>query len=323
MADRDPMEELDQLLNITAVLRYLPRQTFRRSLAAELMRAARGPVNTAQDSEEKTMDTAAVTPVNPIREGFHTLTPYLVTSGAARLIDFLKQAFGAEERLRAPLPDGKIMHADMNIGGSMLELADGNAQYPPSAQTIHLYIEDVDAAYSRALEAGATSLHEPVNQPYGDREAGIQDPAGNHWYIATHLLPGNPEAKHIPAGLRAITPYLIVQGADQFIDFLKRALQAEEAGVYRSPEGTVVHAKIQIGDSMLELSEAHGIYQPMPANLHLYVEDTDAWYARAVTAGAESIQAPTDRPYGDRSAGVKDEFGNQWWFATHIRDVHF
>ena len=256
------------------------------------------------------------TGVKPIREGFHTITPYLIGPGAAELIEFLKQAFGAIEVFRAKRPDGAIMHAEVRINDSMIEMGDATAQYPPVPAAIHLYVEDVDAVYSRALQAGATSMQEPVDQPYGDREAGVKDPSGNHWYIATHR-----GARHVPEGLRSVTPYLHPRGAAQLIDFLKKAFGAEEAFRAESPEDTIVHAKVKIGDSILEMGEAHGEYQPMPCVLHLYVNDTDALYARALRAGATSLLEPRDEPYGDRCAGVKDPFGNQWFIATHIKDV--
>ncbi len=262
------------------------------------------------------------TAVKPIREGFHTITPYLIVPGAAELIDFLKQAFEATEVFRANRPDGAIMHAEVRIGDSMVELADATAQYPAMPAAIHLYVEDVDAVYNRALQAGAASMQEPVDQPYGDREAGVKDLSGNHWYIATHIEKGaKSPVGFIPEDLRSVTPYLHPRGAAQLIDFLKKAFGAEEAFRAESPEGTIVHAKIRIGDSILEMGEAHGEYQSMPCGLHLYVNDTDALYERAVRAGATSLREPRDEPYGDRSAGVKDPFGNSWFIATHIKDV--
>jgi uncharacterized glyoxalase superfamily protein PhnB len=105
------------------------------------------------------------------------------------------------------------------------------------------------------------------------------------------------------------------------ISFLKRAFGAEELEKYASPVGVVHHAKIRIGDSMLEMGEAGGPYQPMPSMFYLYVPDVDAMYLRALNAGATSISEPVDQSYGDRSAGVKDVFGNQWYIATQIREA--
>jgi uncharacterized glyoxalase superfamily protein PhnB len=157
-----------------------------------------------------------------------------------------------------------------------------------------------------------------VNQPYGDREGSVKDAFGNHWYIATHQ-----GATYIPEGLRTVTPYLHARGADRLITFVKNAFGAEEVERDLGPQGTIVHAKLKIGDSILELGEAHEEFGPMASTLHLYVPDTDALYERALQAGATSIQPPADQPYGDRSAGVKDAFGNRWSIATHMKDVAF
>jgi uncharacterized glyoxalase superfamily protein PhnB len=299
-----PVESsLAPLVRIAADLRDLPREEFKARLKSELERKA-------------SMATPAVT---PFREGFHSLTPYLIVEGAAKLIDFLKQAFGAEEKLRVPKPDGSIMHAEVRVGGSVIELADANTQYPPRPTNLHLYVPDADAVYHRAIAAGAISTHEPVDQPYGDREAGIRDPGGNNWYIATHKAAG--PAQFIPEGLRAVTIYLHPKGAVQLIDFLKRAFNAEEAARYESPEGAIMHARVRIGDSILEMGEAHGLYQPRPTSIHFYVPDADAAYRQALAAGATSLTEPNDAPYGDRAAAVQDPQGNSWFLATYIKDV--
>lgn len=125
-------------------------------------------------------------PVKPVPDGYHTVTPYLIVPGAAKLIEFMKQAFGAKETERMPQPDGTIMHAEVRIGDSVVMLADAGGQFKPRPAAIHLYVNDADATYKRALQAGATSLREPADQFYGDRSAGVADPVGNHWWIATH-----------------------------------------------------------------------------------------------------------------------------------------
>jgi uncharacterized glyoxalase superfamily protein PhnB len=105
------------------------------------------------------------------------------------------------------------------------------------------------------------------------------------------------------------------------IEFLKPAFGAAEVAVYRlQPDGPVVHAKIKIGDSVLEMGEAHGPYQPMPTMFFLNVDDVAAWYQRAVASGATSISEPADQ-YGDRVAGVTDPFGNTWYIATHLPKI--
>ena len=123
--------------------------------------------------------------VNPIPAGYHSVTPYLIVDGAARLIEFMQQAFGAEEIYRSAKPDGTLGHCQVRIGDSMVELADGNEQWKTMRSALHLYVPDTDATFRRAIEAGATSLFEPADMFYGDRSGGVVDPAGNHWYIAT------------------------------------------------------------------------------------------------------------------------------------------
>ena len=128
--------------------------------------------------------------------------------------------------------------------------------------------------------------------------------------------------KSIPDGYHTVTPYLLVQGADKLIDFVKKAFDAKETDRYSMPDGTVGHAEIRLGDSVIMLSEAMGEeYKPMTSGIHLYVENCDAIYQRALNAGATSTMQPADQFYGDRSAGVKDPFGNHWWIATHKEDL--
>ena len=98
-------------------------------------------------------------------------------------------------------------------------------------------------------------------------------------------------------------------------------IDAKETYRLDGPNGSILHAEIQIGDSRVMLGEASDQCQPMPATMALYVEDADAWYERALKAGATSVREPADQFYGDRSAGVKDFAGNQWWIHTHVEDV--
>lgn len=248
-----------------------------------------------------------------LRPGLTSVTPYIVIHQASEFIEFLKAAFAAEERLRVPTPDGKIMHAEVAIGNGAVEIGDANAQFPSSPTDIHLYVEDADATYERARRAGATAIYPMTDQPYGDREGGVRDPFGNHWYIATPIgwTPG-------PEGLRSVQPHLHLRAAHNLIPFLETVFGAEALGVAKSPEGLVLHGTIRIGNATLELSEAREGFQPKPCHLHVYVADTDATYERALRAGASSMETPQDKPYGDRSAGVKDAFGNSWFIATHL-----
>jgi PhnB protein len=126
-------------------------------------------------------------PVKPIPDGYHTVTPVLTVHGAAKLIEFLQQAFDAKEVYRLAGPDGSVMHAEVKIGDSMLMVGEASDQWKPIQATVALYVEDADAWYKRALRAGAASVREPADQFYGDRSAGVKDLAGNLWWIHTHI----------------------------------------------------------------------------------------------------------------------------------------
>ena len=122
-----------------------------------------------------------------IPDGYHSVTPHLINENASRLIEFLQLAFEAEEITRLSWPDGRIMHAELKIGDSIIMIGEASGEWKPMPASIALYVENVDATYARALEAGATSIREPANQFYGDRSGGVKDLAGNHWWIATHV----------------------------------------------------------------------------------------------------------------------------------------
>jgi uncharacterized glyoxalase superfamily protein PhnB len=126
--------------------------------------------------------------VKPIPDGFHTVTPYLVVEGADKTIAFVQKAFGAEfEHEPTKRPDGKIMHATLKLGDSMIMISEASERAKASQVMLYLYVPNVDAAYQRALKAGAVSVMEPSDQFYGDRSGGVKDPAGNQWYIGTHI----------------------------------------------------------------------------------------------------------------------------------------
>ncbi len=125
--------------------------------------------------------------VKPIPEGYHTFTPYFVVEGASNFIDFVKDAFGGQEMYRFQAPGGKVGHAEMRVGDSVLMLADTTAEFSPSKMVSYLYVPDVDATYKKALAAGARSQREPANQFYGDRVATVTDRWGNTWSIGTHV----------------------------------------------------------------------------------------------------------------------------------------
>jgi PhnB protein len=257
--------------------------------------------------------------VNPVPRGFHKVTPYIVTPDGDGMIGFAKNAFGAEIVMRAVGEAGGV-HGEVRIGDTTLMMGGGLPGKPfaakPQTTALHIYVEDTDAAYEKALRAGATSIGKPQDHEYGERGASVKDPFGNFWYIATHK-----GENYIPKGMHNVNVYMHPLRAEPVIGFLKRAFSGREIAKYTSPEGVVHHAQVRVGDSVVEMGEANGPYQPMPSMFYIYVPDCDMVYRQAIAAGAKSLHELTDQPYGDRNGAVTDPFGNIWYIATHVKDM--
>src|SRR5207249_4132650 len=236
---------------------------------------------------------------------------------------------------------GQIAHAELAIGNSVVMLGEEAPDYGfPGPEALggspvgmHLYVDDADALVERAVSAGARLVSAVADQFYGDRSGQVADPFGYGWTIATRkedlsveemnrrfeALEAQPQTARaastfIPEGFRTVTPYLVVEDVPAQIEFLTRVFGAEER--HRSSgSGGGMHAEVRIGDSMLMIGGGKG-RPAQPTALHIYVEDTDAVYQRALEAGAISIAVPVDQPYGERSGGVKDRSGNVWYIAT-------
>ena len=131
--------------------------------------------------------------VNPIPEGYHSVTPYITVPDVAKALEFVQRAFGAKQVEAAPDAGGTIRHADVLIGDSHVMFGQASEQWPSRPGTLYLYTENVDELYRRAMEAGGTSLREPTNEFYGDRSAGVADSQGNQWWMATHVEDVSPE----------------------------------------------------------------------------------------------------------------------------------
>jgi PhnB protein len=342
MAERDLIERLDDaveailagrrdglaladpalatLLVVADDLRDMPDPNFRSKLKAELMPALENDMTTMTAEVPKT--------------GFHTITPYLNVESADDLIAFLQETLGAELQARYPAPDGRVMHAELRVGDSRIEMGEPEGESKPFPMALHVYIDDVDGAYARALAAGATITHPLTDQAYGDREAGVKDRWGNIWYLATHQenvaedelqrrFAGSgskprkePGVGPRPEGYHTITPFLHAKGARALISFLENTFGASVEHVTEMAGREVAHAGVRIGDSMIELGEVHDESQPMPAAIHIFVPDVDTTYERALRAGATSVRPPADAPYGERGAFVIDPFQNHWYIAT-------
>ena len=298
---------IGDLLAIAVELRDLPRAEFKARLQDELEEEAAVNAATKQATKE----------VNPVRQGFRTVTPYLVVPDVHAEVEFLTRALGAEGHVFGLGTQGGF-HGEYKIGESTIMIGGGGEgsawkgnAFPGS---IHLYVEDVDVLYRRALQAGATSLYAPMDQPYGDRDCGVQDVGGNQWFLGTRLGGGS-----VPEGAHNLMPCLHPKGAPRMIEFLKQAFGAEEGLVHRSPDGVVHFARMRIGDAVIEMGEAHDQWQPKPSVFMMYVDDVDAWYERATKAeGAVAKDAPKMQPYGARVGSITDPFDNVWYIASQV-----
>ena len=306
-SDSEWSAELAELVAVARELRGLPSEQFRAALKEQLG----GKEVAVADMQKDFDDFDAVRDSKPKtfkREGFHTITPYIIAQPAVEVVDFVKQAFGAVESFRSTGSAGGL-HCEVKIGDSVVMIG-GGPTFDPRPVAIHLYVSDVDEVYARAVEAGAVAMVPPSDQEYGERIASVTDIGGNEWYIAKRLDP-----TPIPH-LHMVTVYFHPIGAPKFIDFLEQAFDAEVIERHQSDQGFVYHAKVRLGDSIVEMGEAHDQWQPMQSAIYMYVADVDAAYEQALRAGATSALEPTDQPYGDRSAWVNDEFGNVWYLSS-------
>src|SRR5580704_3840385 len=257
MNDRDSKlprvnSRIAAILRVAADLRDLPNEDFKARLKQDLVARAlpAGPLKRK---------------ASYIPAGYHTANACLVVRDPALAIDFYKEAFGATELTRLADPRGNIVHAQIRIGDSPIDIAPEQGSYNRSPQSlggstvpIGLYVEDVDALAERAIAAGAKVIFPIADQFYGDRGGRLQDPFGHMWIVSTHKedmtpaemtrrgeewmkemqsAPGKPTAEPVgaPEGYHSITPYLQVKGASRLVQFLTEAFGAEE--IFRVPRG--------------------------------------------------------------------------------------
>jgi PhnB protein len=252
-----------------------------------------------------------------IPEGFRTLTQYLILDDAAGFLKFIEGAFGAKEKFLMRDNDGIIRHAEAQIGESIIEFAQAGGQWNAMPAALHYYVKHVDEIYARALEAGATSLRPPTDQPYGDREGDVRDSSGNYWFISTHTA----GKSYKPEILQDLNTYFSVKDSGRFLDFLGKAFGAETLENNAGKGGSIAHAKVRIGDTVFELSEGRAPWGPRAASHHLYVENCDDLFVRGLANGCKELQPMADQFYGDRSGSLLDAWGNHWYIASHQEDL--
>lgn len=252
-----------------------------------------------------------------------TVTACPVVQDVPALIAFLTRVFGATETEKPRIAESAGgCHAELQIGDTVLMAEGGTADFAWTGEirpmAFHFYVPDTDATYSSALANGAQSLEAPADQEWGERTAAVKDPSGNFWYIATF------QGEHYYSeGAPTVQPFLQPGQGGPLIDFLVKAFGATELGRAASPEGAILHTTLKIGNSALELFDAHGIYQPMPGVFYLRTEDAEAAFSRAVNAGADPVFSPASPPehqgQGDRTGSVRDIAGNLWHIGLPIR----
>jgi PhnB protein len=266
------------------------------------------------------------------------VTVYLLPNSAAEMLAFAKQALGAEEIIRFEA-GGSVHHAKMRVGDSVIEMSDLHAGQAPLPAMLYTYVNDVDAAYDRAVGAGATSVAAPAAMPYGDYVGSVADPFGNRWYMASPTRAHRPaittqkqapsasasssesKVSYIRPGFRTLTPYLLVNGADKEIEFMKSGLGATEK--FRVPMGDrIMHAQMQVGDAVVELSDASAEFPARGMMNILYVPDPDAAYARALAGGGTSMYRVSTKPWGDRDGVVVSPGGVIWCLSNRGKGEH-
>lgn len=290
--------DLAPLARIAADLRHYPNRDFTARLRARLERRT-------------TMATALAGPpkggnyVN-IREGFLTVTPYVWVPDRG-LADFLIRVFDAVETSVMDNP-GHGLHREMRVGNSMVMLGETGDQKPGMSRPVafHVFVDDVDATFARAIAAGGTSMGDPEDRPYGERSGFVRDSYGNHWYLATAT---SPEA--VTRAQHTVVPYLHARDVSGYMNFLGRAFGAVEEERHEVSPGQIPYARVRIGDAAIEF----GTTDPMPGAYFVYAADPDAVYEQAIAAGATPLAAPADRPSGGRIGFVEDPVGNHWYIA--------
>jgi uncharacterized glyoxalase superfamily protein PhnB len=282
------------LLTIARDLSAMPRPDFKARLRSALERTTSMSTKTVQ-----------------FREGFRTVTPYIFLPEAEELIAFVRDVFAGVETGRSAHESGAI-HSEVRIGDSMLMIGGGPSYKGPRKPVLlRVLVANCDEVYQKALNAGAVSTL-PITENYGERFACVRDRFDNQWIISTQIGPAYSEGLE-----HNLTTFIKARGAARYIDFVKQAFGAEVVMRADGPEGEVRHSIIRMGDSIVAISDTRE-ETPSPLQMYLYVPDVDAWYDRAVRAGAQPSYPPTDQAYGDRGAGVTDEWGNFWYMATPL-----
>ena len=256
-----------------------------------------------------------------IREVF----PYLIVHDAAGAIEFYRQVFGAEERLRMPDPDkGRIGHAELTLGPATIMLADeypelgirGPTAFGGTGLRMHLHVDDVDALAARAVRAGASMVSEPKDYDHGERQCRVRDPFGHEWLLGQDITGASATATMASPPQPNVFPGLRYRDEHGAIDWLERAFGFARHAVFTDDAGAVVHAELRLGPGIVMIGAAPECEEGF--NIYVHVEDVDAHHARAVRAGAEITRPLADTSYGSREYGARDVEGHYWYFGSYL-----
>jgi uncharacterized glyoxalase superfamily protein PhnB len=259
--------------------------------------------------------------MSAIREVF----PYLIVHDAPAAIEFYRQAFGAEERLRMPDPDkGRIGHAELTLGPATIMLAD---EYPElgirsprafggTGLRMHLHVQDVDALAASAVRAGAAVVSEPQDYDHGERQCRIRDPFGHEWLLGQDITGASGAAAIASPSQPNIFPGLRYRDEHGAMDWLERAFGFARHAVFTDDTGAVVHAELRLGPGIVMIGASPECEEGF--NIYVHVEDVDAHYARAVRAGADITRPLADTSYGSREYGARDIEEHYWFFGSYL-----
>lgn len=240
--------------------------------------------------------------------------------------DFYSRQLGFSIKMQPPAggfaaleKDG--IHLFLNepgAGGAGRAMQDGQVPEPGGWNRIQLEVNDLESIYNELTREGASFRNEVV-EGKGGKQVLVEDPSGNPVELFER---SEKPVKPVPDGYHTVTPFLLSQNASGLIDFIKKAFDGKVNYMMKSDDGVIRHSTVKIGNSMVMIADGTGRNKKMSCMLHIYVDDVDAVYEQALKAGGKSLREPEDQFYGDRSAGIEDEWGNQWWIATHIEDVN-
>lgn len=254
-----------------------------------------------------------------------TINIRYIVDNVDEAIDFYTELLGFSVQMH-PAPgfaaleknDLRLFLNQPGAGGAGQDMPDGESPQPGGWNRLQLAVDDLSSFYADLKEKGASFRNE-ITEGKGGKQVLLQDPSGN--LIELFESARKKSVQPIPEGFHTVTPYILADDATGLIEFIKVAFDGEVEYMMKSDDGKIRHSTVRIGNSPIMISSGNEEYTPMPCMLHLYVKDVDSIYKQAVNAGGQSLREPTDEFYGDRSAGIKDNWGNQWWLATHIEDV--